>query len=517
MGNDTPMMAVICQCGHQMKVPAAAMGKTCKCVKCAERFMLTAQNTRPLSVSVPLASPGLQTNPIPKPQASPDAPDRRVGQLLIANGLITEKQLEEALAMQAQRGGRLFEVLIQMDSLGKKELHSFLSKQSGVASIDLKHYEIPHELISIVPREFAQRNVVLPIDKMGKLLTVGMACPLDTATIVELERITGLKVKAMLCAFDDIHATIDRYYPSETQAVFTVKTPGAPKPPAPKPAAAKEPVLRKEEVLAAIDRLDMLPMFAGTKEQVQRAAASDQALRDVAGVVCADPALAAKLLSVSNMPAYGMTGRVANVNLAVALLGADGALTIVQSLDGVSSIDPVSRFDMNRYWLQSMFCAAAAMSIAKASNRGAVGDAYTAGLLHDIGRLALAAMFPASYARAPEYAGGTDWLQAEEMVFGMTHAEAGHAVARAWRLPQPVADAIRYHHEAHRATDSRDLVAIASLASVMTEAFENDALPADAFKESKGLLSYLVVDEAEATRIYDRTAAALRSTAESRA
>ena len=71
---------------------------------------------------------------------------------------------------------------------------------------------IPEELVELVPKEFAERHKVFPIDKLGKMLTIAMACPLDEKTIHELEEITGLRVKAFVCGWEDIDERIRKYY-----------------------------------------------------------------------------------------------------------------------------------------------------------------------------------------------------------------------------------------------------------------------------------------------------------------
>ncbi len=489
-----------------MKVPMAAIGKAVKCVKCAEKIVLSPENTqRPRESQSPSIQ---QAETLPPPASGPG--DKKVGQLLIGEGLISERHLQEALERQAREGGKLFENLIALNHLDTKALHKFLSKQSGVASIDLKHYEIPVDLISLIPRDFAQKNVVLPIDKMGKLLTVGMACPLDTATIADLERITGLKVKAMLCAFDDIHITIDRYYPKEPGTYVERPTATMPRgAPAPKPSGMKRDVVVKR-----LTELDLLPPLAGTVDDVKQAVGSSpQAIRDVAGIVCADPVVAAALLSVANCSPYGLPGQVVNINLAVTLLGLTGTRDVTVQFEESASVHPSSKFDPKLFWLRSMFCATASMSIARASNRGEVGDAYTVGLLHEIGRLALAAALPEAYASVAEEMPDDDRVRAEEGVFSITHSEAGYLMATKWKLPPAVADPIRRHHATDGIGQDKDLVAIVTLAAAMADAFVRGTPLGDALKERRHVMSSLLMDEAAITHIHEKTSDTIRSIA----
>ena len=513
MAHENEMMLVTCRCGHRMKVPAVALGKTVKCVKCAERILLSQENTQ--SPRAPRPQPG----PRPEAGAEPASPlplhpgDKRVGQLLIEEGLITEQHLQEALDRQARHGGKLFENLIELRYLEKKALHTFLSKQSGVPSIDLRHYEIPPDLISLIPREFAQKNVVLPIDKMGKLLTVGMACPLDTATIAELECITGLKVKAMLCAFDDIHVTIDRYYPGEPETYVERHAPAVLRVAFP----AKPTGIKREEVAAALASLDILPALAGTIDEVNQAAASAQhAIRDVAGIVCADPSVTAVLLSVANCSPYGLPGQVANINVAVTLLGVAGTQDVARRFENAPTVDPASLFDSNAFWLRSMFCATATMSIAKASDRGEVGDAYTAGLLHEIGRLALAMALPEAYARVAPEMPDPDRIRAEENALGVAHPEAGYFMMRKWKLPPAVCVPVRHHHAPEETRESHDLVAIVSLAAAMADAFMLGASLDGVIKSHRRVMKSLLIDGAAITRVHEKTCSTLDAIAQQR-
>lgn len=136
-----------------------------------------------------------------------------LGQLLVESFLITQAQLEKALNAQREQGGRLAALLMQLGYLKPSKFCAFMAKQPGIASICINSYAVDHALVKIVPREFAESHEVFPLDQLGSLLTVAMVCPLDLATIQELEQITGLRVKPLLCEPSDLYAAIQRYYP----------------------------------------------------------------------------------------------------------------------------------------------------------------------------------------------------------------------------------------------------------------------------------------------------------------
>lgn len=140
------------------------------------------------------------------------AAKKLLGQMLIYEGLIEPHELEAALVQQQETGKRLGDTLEDMGFLKHSQFEQFISSQPGVASIDLHHYSIPVEVVRTVPREFAVANQIFPIDKLGKLLTVAMVCPLDSKSINELQDLTGLRVKALRCSVGAIAACITEYY-----------------------------------------------------------------------------------------------------------------------------------------------------------------------------------------------------------------------------------------------------------------------------------------------------------------
>lgn len=147
------------------------------------------------------------------PGHNPSRSGRRlIGQMLVTEGLITSRQLNQALALQAGNGGRIVNQLIALGHLTSHSFISFVARQPGMTSIDLTHYRISEELAALIPRDFAYERQVCPIDKLGHLLTVGMVCPLDETTIADLRHITGLSVKPMLCTAESLINAIHRCY-----------------------------------------------------------------------------------------------------------------------------------------------------------------------------------------------------------------------------------------------------------------------------------------------------------------
>lgn len=394
---------------------------------------------------------------------------RRIGQLLLDSGLIDERQLQRALRVQEEKGGKVVEILISQGSLDTDQFVEFLARQPGVASLDLSHYEVARDLVQLVPREIAIKHELFPIDRLGRLLTIGMVCPLDSATIREIETITGLRVKALLCSAKDIREAIERYYPQSDPEVSTEISLG-PVSPSEDVHGLKAPI-RLRNVATLIHEVDTLPALPETVKRVQEATLDPlSSVRDVADIIVLDPPIAAKVLSVANSAAYGFPQRVDDISLAVALLGLRETYSIVLSAAVVNMFEKSKNFDYKSFWVESMCCAGATRIVSKAARRKHQVGVFSAGLLHDIGRLALSEISPELYAKVPKELSSLELVAAEEEIIGLSHTEAGYLLAERWGLPVDIVEPIRFHHRPELAVDSKENVAIVTIASAMAYA-----------------------------------------------
>ncbi len=150
----------------------------------------------------------------------------RLGDLLIAGGFITHQQLEEALAYQRTKGGRLGVCLIKLGYLTEDVLHSVLTRQFGVALVDLSQTEIDSDVAKLLPREVAVRYQVMPVKRSGHVLSVALNDPNDVIVLDELRFRTGCKIiEPLLARESQIREAIDKYYgaPKEVELHNLVK------------------------------------------------------------------------------------------------------------------------------------------------------------------------------------------------------------------------------------------------------------------------------------------------------
>lgn len=527
-GDRIGMLVITCECGQRMKGPPTLLGKTVKCVRCGKQVAVTKKNTSPLAPSS--GEPGDAGAPpsnISQPKTPVAEAAHHIGELLLEDGVLTVDQVREAIAVRDREGGQILPIILKLGYLDKLSLHEYLSRKPGIASIDLKSYFIPKELISLVPKEIAQECLVLPIDKLGRLLTVGMACPLDTDTVYRLEQITGLTVKPMLCKLDDILATIDRYYPSEF-----ISLPDEPPPPPAKPEApgvgVEVVVLDEEadndsaalaqrkvqasaaplllEIRERFARMDALPTFTDTvkhvKERIERGNATVRSLVEIIGT---DPAIVAKLLSTANAAPYGMKGQVRDTNLAAALLGTDGVCEVAMLSIIAANQYEKSPLDYDVFLRRARFSASAAYAIAVSAEPGLRFIAQTCGLLHGIGSLAMACAFPDRAAELVDDVTAFERISDETRLFGIGHPEAGALLAEEWGISREITEAIRLHRIVTAAASTGPLTAATGFAVILADAYMLDEPePAHAIQEGEALLKVLGITARDALLIFNR-------------
>ncbi len=138
-----------------------------------------------------------------------------LGEILVENKMITQDQLDEGLKIQKTKGGLLGEILVERGHLTEDAIAKTLTVQYGFPYLPLSGYEIDPEVAKIIPKEMAIKNQLIAVDRVGAILTIAMANPLNAAAIEEVEQKTHLKVQLFISTNTDIKETIMRCYPAE--------------------------------------------------------------------------------------------------------------------------------------------------------------------------------------------------------------------------------------------------------------------------------------------------------------
>ncbi len=466
------MLVVACSCGQKMKVPAEALGKSVTCVKCGEKLRIALDTADPTDAPAPAAPsrPGKTRNDAPTPEAPPVLEPESL-RLLRQHGLLSDRAAEEVVLLQRDFPRTLWDLLIDVGHVDATDFHTVMAKQKGIASIDLMNYHIPREVLDIVPADMAYRGMFVPVDRLGKLLTLAMACPLDTDIIQDVEGHTGLKVKRMLSTVEDVRRMLDTCYPQYTRLMLLDESgvPGVLK--------EFEEILASNPVARRVVEIDRFAPFSETAKEVLTiidAGGNGTTLRAIADMVSLDPVSTVLILRVANSEAYGFSHRVDGLGLACTLLGSDGICKVLNSVESKNYRGLKDGIDYEALWLRARFCAEAAQAVAMRINAQTAITAYTSALIHDLGRLALHHAAPHSYPALTHGLSGVARTEAEDRLYHLTAPEAGYMLARTWSLPANVAEAIRYQRTPERAKNAKELSTTVALAVLMADAFDSD-------------------------------------------
>ncbi len=136
----------------------------------------------------------------------------KIGQILLAEGQIDEKQLDTALEIQKETGRVIGSILMQEGFISRDQLYRHLEQQIGVPYVNLENAEIPDDVISLVNRKIAIKYHLIPLNCDDDILTVAMTDPLNMFAIDDLRLATGHEIKAMLADSEQIEELIPVYY-----------------------------------------------------------------------------------------------------------------------------------------------------------------------------------------------------------------------------------------------------------------------------------------------------------------
>lgn len=234
-------------------------------------------------------------------------------------------------------------------------------------------------------------------------------------------------------------------------------------------------------VVAKVRQIPSLPIVVA--ELLASFDSDDLDIGYLVGKISQDQGLAARVLRVANSAFYGLSSRVGGVGEAVTVLGfhAVRSLALAAGIVKVLPHKEGGRFDVLAFWQHAVACGVAARSLAVRAGRNPE-TAFTAGLLHDIGKLALDTYFREAFDAVLAYRAehGCLMTEAEHAVLGFDHAAVGYEMARQWHFPPAIQQAIRDHHQPDDAADF--LAAAVHAAEVLCYALDignggNDRVP----------------------------------------
>ena len=141
---------------------------------------------------------------------------KHLGELLVERGIIDREQVAMAMAYQNDKGGLFGEILVELKFATEEDIAQALTCQYGFPYLPLSNYEIELDVIHAVPENICRQFCLIPIDKIGKSLTLAMANPLNTNAVEDVELITGCAVQTFVSTASDIREAIEKYYKPKT-------------------------------------------------------------------------------------------------------------------------------------------------------------------------------------------------------------------------------------------------------------------------------------------------------------
>ncbi len=136
----------------------------------------------------------------------------RLGELLVRENLISVQQLRKAQEEQQKNGTRIGTALIKTGAIEESKLTDFLSKQYGVPAISLRDFDIDPEIIKLVPKDVAEKHLVIPVNRAGPSLIVAMCDPSNIYAVDDLKFLTGYNVEPVVASEPSIREAIEKYY-----------------------------------------------------------------------------------------------------------------------------------------------------------------------------------------------------------------------------------------------------------------------------------------------------------------
>jgi HD-like signal output (HDOD) protein len=394
---------------------------------------------------------------------------KKIGELLVQRGYINSEQLEEALEVQKKNDERICNILIDLGHLSETSFFEFMREITDTTSLDLSGYEVDRELLKLIRHQLARQLEIVPIGKMGHLLTVAMVCPLDETAKTELEEATGLKVQPLLSARSDVLKVLDGSYkdldaqnnPSETVRF-----------------------LEPNELANLVAGLETIPTLPDVLSLVSSVAQNpNSSPEDLVKVIAADCSLSIRMLKIANLPAYGYSKKISNVRNAVEVVG----LKQAQKFSTIVSVYHPGRngasFDFRSHWQHSLACARLAKFISLNLTYCKAEDAFAAGLLHDVGKIVLAIKMDRKKEESvsPYAADYNVEKKTAETALGFHHSDVGYALGQNWNLPLRLTSAMQYHHCPELDPMGKSLSGVVSLANTFCKLDPAGLSQVDAF------------------------------------
>jgi len=251
----------------------------------------------------------------------------------------------------------------------------------------------------------------------------------------------------------------------------------------------------KKKIIKKVNDLPPMPKVLFKARQVL--SDPNSSFKDISNIIETDQAIAAKILKVANSAYYGLSGMVSSIHQASVVLGYQTLEQVITMVSSSSLLGQQLRgygLQAGSLWKHSLATAIASRLIAKMRAPSLENDAFSVGLIHDVGKLALDPHVLSKRGEIEAFLRdqSPSFLEAERSVLGFDHTEIAQDLCQKWKLPENQAEAMRYHHHPEE-SNGNQLAHIVHLANYIAiqagfgtgRSFENQYLNAGSFEKLK--------------------------------
>jgi len=395
-----------------------------------------------------------------------------VGALLENAELISSTDVSRALERQASEGGRMLRNLFALGAISRNALYKFLASQ-GVPTLNPLNHRVAADVLDLLPPEFIVQHEMLPVDRMGPMLTVVMLYPWDEDAIRAAECLTGLRINAFLCEADELATAYHRFFcrsleddriqgsaPVEEKTTTTT----------PQPSRYDLNALRSD-----VSGIDELPVLAATINRISHI--ENLTPGRLAECIAQDVAATAIVLRDANLLRKNDAAPILRIDEAVQALGSDEASDAILSAPVVAKSDDRVTEEYVRVQRESVAVAALAQNLAANCGEEVANAPYEIALLANVGRLALIELVRRE--SSTDYDHPKRFKALTEAISQTDYATTGAQLATAWGLPKVFVESIRHMRTPSLTRQYRKTAALVHLADSLvrrtTDVLENES------------------------------------------
>ena len=238
--------------------------------------------------------------------------------------------------------------------------------------------------------------------------------------------------------------------------------------------------MNRQQMINKIDRISDLPTLPTVAMEINRLLQDVNApIEKLVDMLEKDQSMVLKILRLVNSSFYGFRSKISSLRHAVTLMGystVQHAVVTVAVIDSLKTETTLKGFDITRFWTHSLSVGVMCRHLAAQTKLTVPNEAFTAGLIHDIGKVVLVSHFPEVFVDLMEQTAKDEitFYAAEKAADTYPHNLIGSNLARRWMLPQPLDLAIRHHHGGIAQNMDGTLAGLVAIADTLVNVMESN-------------------------------------------